>query len=205
MAIAYLATQGYDGLPSYDGTVNGHMLLKWQKLASSASGTAKIPNLIWTDIAANLLVGTKSLTEALPSTRAYQVQTYERRITYNYAWGILGFLSCTLWAVWALALILMLLIPKSRSRITPGALKALINRLSVGRALAAAEQPDSCDREAPTKEWLSKAGRIEIELGKPGECDEDLLDGSSSTFELLNQSASWRYTGQWSQRLLNNA
>jgi hypothetical protein len=148
----------------YDGTQNRRMMAKWQNLSSSLTSVANIPNLIWTDIAANMLVGTKSLNDAFPSTNAYEVRMYQRRITYNYLYGIPGLLCWTIWLLWVLMILALLFSSNSHSRISPSAVKSLINRLSVGRALVATEHSESCAADAPTKEWLSKAGLIEIEL-----------------------------------------
>jgi hypothetical protein len=45
----------------YSGKVNLAMFRKWQELSRSAATSSKILNLIWTDIAANMVVGTKGL------------------------------------------------------------------------------------------------------------------------------------------------
>ena len=49
----------YYGMPEYTGRANLAMLRRWQKLSRSAESVSNIVNLIFTDIAANAVVGTK--------------------------------------------------------------------------------------------------------------------------------------------------
>jgi hypothetical protein len=143
---------------------------------------ASIPNLIWTDIAANMLVGTKSLTDAFPSTKTYQVRLYERKITYKYVYAIPGFLCWASWATAIAGLLLLLSFPDSRERMRPSFLKHLINRLSVGRVLADGIKTKRCSVDAPTREWIRKAGRVEIDLWEES-CAAAVLNAVDDTTE----------------------
>lgn len=158
------------------------MLLKWRNLSASSTTMASIPNLIWTDIAANMLVGTKSLTDAFPSTKTYQVRLYERKITYKYVYAIPGFLCWASWATAIAGLLLLLSFPDSRERMRPSFLKHLINRLSVGRVLADGIKTKRCSVDAPTREWIRKAGRVEIDLWEES-CAAAVLNAVDDTTE----------------------
>jgi hypothetical protein len=48
------------GLSDYSGQANLPMYNRWKALSKTATGSAKLINLIWTDLAANAVVGTKS-------------------------------------------------------------------------------------------------------------------------------------------------
>lgn len=52
-------------LPDYTGSMNLAMNRRWQELSKSADTTAKILNLIWTDVSANGVVGTRGLHGAI--------------------------------------------------------------------------------------------------------------------------------------------
>jgi hypothetical protein len=152
----------------YTGMADSQMLRLWKNLSSSAATMANIPNLIWMDMAANAFVGTKSMITATPPTEPYSVQMYRHRITYNYLYGIPGFISWAAWAVLVFMSLYLLLSPRSRSRVLPPSLRSLINQLSVGRALVAAQKPDGnlCHPDAPTKAWVAEAGRIIVGLSE---------------------------------------
>lgn len=47
-------------------------------------------------------------------------------------------------------------------------LRRLLNRVSTGRAITNVIYPDLCEPDAPTKEWVSKAGTVAIDLGPCG-------------------------------------
>jgi hypothetical protein len=135
------------------------MLAKWGNLSSSVATASKIPNLIWTDIAANMMVGTKS-----DSSYPRQVRISQRRITYKGIFGIPGILCLVLWLAWAILLLGLGFSRQHRRRISFHALKRLINRLSVGRPLADAQEPGIYNLNASTKEWLREPGHIVIDL-----------------------------------------
>jgi hypothetical protein len=143
----------------YSGSQDRRMLAKWANLSSSAATASKIPNLIWTDIAANMMVGTKS-----GSAHPRQVRISQRRITYNVFFGIPGILCVVLWLAWAILLLGLGFSRQHRRRISFPALKRLINRLSVGRPLADAQEPGIYNANASTKEWLKARGHIVIDL-----------------------------------------
>jgi hypothetical protein len=147
----------------YSGAQNRKSLLKWRNLTASTSSMALIPNLIWTDQVANMLVGTKSLLNAIPSG-IYPVRMNHRRITYDFRYGIPAFL---LWLIWLAVVTLALwrLLDKhGRERLHPTSLRILINKLTVGRALVELENSGLCETDAPTNEWLDKAGGTLIDL-----------------------------------------
>lgn len=50
-----------DSVVDYSGQANLAMYKRWQEFSKTPETSAKILNLIWTDIAANMVVGTKGL------------------------------------------------------------------------------------------------------------------------------------------------
>ncbi|KAG7287153.1 hypothetical protein NEMBOFW57_006658 [Staphylotrichum longicolle] len=57
--IAAPGTVGYEGYTDYSGMTGLALYTKWKRLSASAEGAAEIIKLVWTDIAANSVVGTK--------------------------------------------------------------------------------------------------------------------------------------------------
>ncbi|EDN02871.1 predicted protein [Histoplasma mississippiense (nom. inval.)] len=54
-----ISTSPPSGVSDYSGATNLAMYSKWQELSEKANTTARIINLVWTDVAANAVVGTK--------------------------------------------------------------------------------------------------------------------------------------------------
>src|SRR5438034_5762331 len=149
----------------YDGSRDGRILEKWRELAGSPETIAKIPNLIWTDIAANMLVGTKSMDSAFPSAPVYRVRMHRRRIFYHYAWAFPAIACLVIWISFAAVSLTMYLLPTSHPLVKLPALRDLVNRLSVGRALvAAADQVATPKERLSAERWISIAGQKSIDL-----------------------------------------
>ena len=141
------------------------MLLKLQNLSSSFDTLPLIPNLIWTEIAANMLVGSKSRLPSQNGDAAIgEVRMLERRITYKYQYGVLGFLCCGIWIFWVVFSIILLFIPVSRGRMRISSIKSFLNKLSVGRPLLLTAKPETDSYGLTTKEWLRQVGRSQIDL-----------------------------------------
>lgn len=126
-----------------------HALLPPWRRSPNSSG--------WTWRETRLLAQNRSLQQFHPHTytRSTCAAARSRTITYtgfqDFSVGLCGLYGLSCW--W-------------RSHVLPRSLRILINQLSVGRALVAAEKSDNsrCSPDASTKEWIAKSGRIEISL-----------------------------------------
>ena len=173
-ALHKAAASNVQGLLNYSGTRDRRMLLKWHNLTSSSSSMSHIPNLIWTDIMSNMVVGTKSVLSAFPDKHLMSVRIARRRITYNYVWAVPGLCCLLLWLLWALLLLGMTVSsPLFRSRLSLRALRILTNRLSVGRPLVELKSPENYDVNAPTKTWIEVAKYVEIDLLQENESNDN--------------------------------
>ena len=152
--MAYKTGSASRGVIDYSGQSNLAMFRKWQQLSRTPESSAKILNLIWTDIAANMVVGTKGLegrnqeTTTSKTKRDGQgappqkinkmppITNYTRRVRYHYAYGIPAFLALVL-AVAALAstLFFMLL-----SGAKPATIRTVLQHTSAGRFLTSQSQ-----------------------------------------------------------------
>jgi len=141
----------------------------------------KIPNLQWTDIAASMLVGTRS--RLGPSSSASntttsapgQVLKAEKGVSYKYQYGVLGFLCCVLWLGCAALCVVMFTFPNFRYAISLSKVITLTNALCVGRTVALVVAPElSADSMVlSSKEWFQEAGKTRIVI--LGEGDEVLI------------------------------
>ncbi|KAL3442293.1 hypothetical protein BJX65DRAFT_312984 [Aspergillus insuetus] len=81
---------GSIGLMDYTGEGNSALLRRWNTLSRSAESMAKVMNLVWTDYAANAVVGTKGspLEPGDRSTVVRHVTTYRTAIRCHLAYAI---------------------------------------------------------------------------------------------------------------------
>jgi hypothetical protein len=140
---------------------------KWQHLTTSAETFSLIPNLLWTDYAANLLTGTNSRLDT--GAVIGEVVLLERYITYQYRFGILAFAACGLWLVLVILCISLTLLPDSRARLTPYNMRLLLNKLSPGRYMALVGDLDGKLLRMSTKDWIRTAGHEPVEISGNGE------------------------------------
>ncbi|KAG0637146.1 hypothetical protein HOY80DRAFT_1085610 [Tuber brumale] len=172
----------------YSGKRNFALLSKWRKLSETQNSVALIPNLIWTDIVANNLVGTKSVPSAYgvterdeqPSAGTLSVDTYGKRITYRPVFAIP---ALTILVVWVTSLFLALLMLVA-SRVSLAAVQKLINHTSTGRSVTNLLYPETCAQSASTKIWVRGAGKKKIGfvgLGKEGSDGGERAGGGSAT------------------------
>lgn len=182
------------GVADYSGQTNLAMFSRWQHYSSNVSTTAKILNLIWTDIAANALVGTKSWNsgsklppnlqkrgaettssasaDAQNSPVMVPVTIYTYQVRYRWAFAIPA----------ALLLLLALLILGGAGAFalvghaTCSRIREYLFHLSAGRLLATQVYPGVVDGQAPTKEWVDKVGLKHVQLDSNGPIATDAID-----------------------------
>ncbi|KAI5842735.1 hypothetical protein BZA05DRAFT_174896 [Tricharina praecox] len=150
-------------LPDYTDFVSYPMYTRWQNLSKSTESATLIFNLLWTDIAASLVTGSKphlassSTASADPSR---PVLVFERRIKYDLRYAIPAMLFAALWLVLGIAFLLVLLFAGTRvAHITQ-----LLNHTATGRVVTNIVAPDMAPPGAPTKEWAKSAGVMSFRL-----------------------------------------
>ncbi|KAG0637153.1 hypothetical protein HOY80DRAFT_1085658 [Tuber brumale] len=140
-----------------------------------------IPNLIWTNIAANSLVGTKSVFSAYsvgegdknPTDGMLAVDTYGKIITYDLLFAIPGLTILEMWVTSLFIALLMLV----ASRVSLAVVRELVNHASTGRLVTNLLYPKTCEQSAPTKAWVRDTGKKKI--GIVGLPRENVDDGES--------------------------
>ncbi|KAF2189000.1 hypothetical protein K469DRAFT_659932 [Zopfia rhizophila CBS 207.26] len=165
-AASTLASDSTRGLfTDYSGAGNMAMNLRWANLSATSEGAAHIINLIWTDLAASAVVGTKGV---LGSGNAGQtnevvemtVRPIVRKIKYRIAYAVPAFiLGICLVLVTAGALISGIRGKPSREK-----LRIQLRQSSVGRVFTTVLFPGTSNFAIPSKEWSKINGKIEIDL-----------------------------------------
>jgi hypothetical protein len=175
-------------LIDYSGQSNLAMYKKWQELSKDPGTSAKILNLIWTDIAANMVVGTKGLQPhdnakmkrdgAASDFKTPPVVNYTRRVQYKYIYGIPAFLALALFIAAVLATLFFSLF----SGASLSTMRTILQHTSAGRFLTSqggqsthtsygGHTPTSHDdgyTNAPTAVWKQGAGKQLFTLGAEG-------------------------------------
>jgi hypothetical protein len=164
------------GVADYTGKTNLAMYAKWQNFSRTADGTANVVNLIWTDIAANSVVGTKSWLPSPPPTglqkresqitqvAVVSVTVYSRRIQYKWLFAIPAALALAISGLIGLTTFALVVVGHAR----PSKVKTYLNALSPGRILATFVYPNECDSQAPTDTWVKSVGSKKIAISKHG-------------------------------------
>jgi hypothetical protein len=164
------------GLADYTGKTNLGLYAKWQNLSRTAGGAANILNLIWTDIAANAVVGTKSWLPSPPLTDLQKrqdqssqvaqvpVTVYSSRIQYNWLFAIPALVALAISGLIGLTTLALMVVGHAR----PSKMKRYLNALSPGRILATFVYPNECDQQVATTTWLQTVGSKKIALPKHG-------------------------------------
>lgn len=194
-----------DQYPDFSGYTNAAMSTKWRALSGNETTVPTIMNLIWTDLAANLMTGTRSWNTgpSLPpnlqkrdssssgsSQNLVSVTIYRDAIRYHWPYAIPALLALALVGLITITAVFMMF----SKRGAPARIQYYARHLSAGRLLGSLNYPGESDREAPTKEWIAVTGRKESDLRErrpihrpltpidPPKIDMSYQDSISSSF-----------------------
>lgn len=144
----------------YSGQTQLALFAKWQELSRTADRVSKIVNLVWTDIAANSVVGTKGwgLASAVAGGSADQDSTvpivsYRKRVRFYIPYAVPGFVVLPITLVVLVASIVMLVMRRTGIQ----KLRELLNATSSGRIISLYEWPEEA-RGLTTGDWVEKMG-----------------------------------------------
>jgi hypothetical protein len=165
------------GLQDLSGWRQLSLASMWKKMSTNSTGAAGIMNLIWTDLAANALIGTRGWVEnrALPpnlqgedmkqkkdlissntidaiSSRV-PVRVYVRQIRYRWLYSTPAGLILLFAVIICAATLAAVLSGKGTIR----RIEHYLNHLSVGRLLVANETKVK-DFNSTTRDWLNELG-----------------------------------------------
>jgi hypothetical protein len=157
-----------DKIPSYSGEKNYGLTLKWRQMSQNATGMSQIFNLIWTDIVASAVVGTRTGFEAQRAAELphpdhdlvigfRDVYLYERRVVYtDYRYAIPIFIALAFLFVGLILLSLICCFQASYWF----KLNHYVNQTSMGRSMTQLMGSAVADSTAKTKEWCTTDGKL---------------------------------------------
>ena len=175
---ARLSNVGLSGVPPYSGDSNFALSLKYRALSNSSEGAAKLLNLIWTDLAAFSVIGTKHgfeyQTKQSPHLKSRSsdqsaqitlgtrsVYVHKRVVKYsNLLYAIPAIFVAVIW----LFLFVSVVVLCCGARIRWRSLHNLVNQTSMGRVATNEMVLSDYDSKAKTKIWLDRAGTIQLHL-----------------------------------------
>ena len=150
--------------PDYSGTMSWSLLLEWSRLGRNASTAGRVIDLIWTDLMANLLVGTRSLestTQTASVTRS--VSEYQSVVAYNWNYAIMALLFASLYLLLLVASVLSYVF----GRCNISMLRFFLNQTAAGRSVTTERFQAKCPADTGTnKEWSSARGDELVLVGK---------------------------------------
>jgi hypothetical protein len=161
---AWIAGTSIDSTPSYSGESQYALFLKWRELSQSPDGASTILNLIWTDLVASAVVGTKTgfeQTNLDESVWKRAVHKHRTIIIYsNFLFAIPAFVAAFLWTLLLVIALSLLCFGQLPWR----TLNHYMNQTSLGRAVHHAAYPYFPLAAASTKDWVKGAGNDILEM-----------------------------------------
>jgi hypothetical protein len=197
------AINGAKGLLDYTGASSFPIYKRWFELSRNATGAAHMLNLIWTDIAANAVVGTRGWTSQLSPTNLAKrasnpgdddalvpIYIYRRRVHFKYSYGVPAFIVCAFAIGVIIATVALSVMRKTKF----GKLNKYMDHTSLARNLTAMLYPKECSQELSKKEWDRHAAKKQIMLGKERPCaadeDHESTDDDATHNNLTSQETS---------------
>jgi hypothetical protein len=178
------------GVADYSGKSSNAMYARWQRLSEKPNTTSAIINLIWTDLVANSVVGTRgwSSVDMGPAASEVPVFVYRRKIQYHLPFAVPAFIVLSIVLATAILMVILGLCGHRRAR--PAVVRRYLNSTSLGRAVTILLGSEHIDMQVTTTEWLKLAGTKQIDLGGPTPrivADSDEVEmGNSETDESRN-------------------
>ncbi|KAF4895441.1 hypothetical protein CGCF415_v011940 [Colletotrichum fructicola] len=147
------------------GVSNIPIFERWQSLSSDADRVSDIIKLLWTDLAASAVVGTKGTlgpgnNKADEAARIH-VNPFGRRIKYHVLFGIPAFILLLV----MLSILLLLVVTTVFRTSTIGLLRHRLQQLTVGRVFTTFLFQNDSNMYMSSKEWSRANGRKTIYLG----------------------------------------
>lgn len=162
--------------------------MKWRGLSESASTTPKVIKLLWTDLAASAMVGTKGVLgagNARPDEAVeISVRPMVHRVMYNYAYAVPA--CVTLFCM--LVMLIALIVSMAQGRASVKVMDQRLKQTSNGRSLTTLLNPGMSSFIMPSKDWSAANGHRMMSLGSgaAGEIDVDNAQGMSSTNKIMS-------------------
>lgn len=140
----------------YSGQTQFALYAKWQKLSVGANSAAEIINLVWTDIAANSVVGTKGWGLGSGSkTKSVPVTAYHKQVRFKMPYSVPAFVVLSVCIALFVAIVVLIFTKKTGL----AKLRFFIDATSAGRTMGISLWPAECNASTvKTKDWVETIG-----------------------------------------------
>lgn len=147
----------------YTGLKDFSMYRRWFDLSKNPKDAAKILNLIWTDIAANAVLGTRgwASTASFPvqghdsaEQKLVPVTMYQRHLRYKLIYGIPAFLLAATLVVMCLGGTVLFVLRKT----SIGQMRWWLNQTSLGRNLTSLIYAETSSQQTTAVAWKTRDG-----------------------------------------------
>ncbi|KAL4874384.1 hypothetical protein BJY04DRAFT_212127 [Aspergillus karnatakaensis] len=148
----------------YTGATNIAMAQRWSNLSQSAQTMGNVLNLIWTDAAANLVVGTKGCAPDPENAFTRAVTVYRLRVRYELPYAVPAVIVLALLAL--VAALNLLAVPVGRTSLAK--MSRYLNATSAGRIMVATLRSSEqlVDNDRPSAEWIQREAKADILVGR---------------------------------------
>lgn len=152
-------------LPDYSGSSDLAIYMKWMNFSKKPELAGAIVNLIWSDLAAQGVVGTKGVLGSSNAGLANEtvpiaVSPIVREIKFRYLFGIPAFVL----AVVILAISLLAAISATTRQSSFAIVRQRLHQSSIGRIFTTFQNPDESNVDMSSKQWSQKMGKTKISL-----------------------------------------
>ncbi|KAF2742652.1 hypothetical protein M011DRAFT_412228 [Sporormia fimetaria CBS 119925] len=159
------AHSGVSTAVDYGGYTSVALLKRWQDMAATPQGAAKIVDLIWTDLSAQAVVGTKGVlghnnAGLANETVSISVRPIARRIKYHLKFAIPAFVA----ALVILIVSLLALCSAVKRRSPLNHMRKRLNQTSAGRLYSWLYWPEADPMHLSTTQWSGALGTREVDV-----------------------------------------
>jgi len=149
----------------YTGLAYMALAARWRNLSSSADTVGEMLNLVFTDVVAGAVVGTKGLlgpgNTGSKNIVDIQVEPVRKRIKYHWPFAIPAFVL----AIVVILITLAALLSFTFRVADVSSMKQHLYQTSAGRIYTSFMHPEYCDLKMGSLEWSQKFGKEVIDLG----------------------------------------
>lgn len=139
------------------GRADMAVFTRWQTLSATPEGASRMVNLLWTDLAASAVVGTKgnSMGDAAANpVPVIHVRPAVHRVKYHYAYGIPAFALLAVLVLVTVSAVVVWVVGKS----TLDKMRMRLQQLSAGRIFTIVLYPGESDFKMSPKQWSLSSG-----------------------------------------------
>ncbi|KAK4904685.1 hypothetical protein LTR49_025906 [Elasticomyces elasticus] len=159
----------------YTGLSSLAMWARWQNLTRDSTAASLIPNLIWTDQAASLVVGTKGVLGPGNAAQGSMVITpVKALVRYHIVYAIPAFVCLALLLAITVAAIVCAFVGGGGLR----RLRHQLQALSVGRVYTVLLSPEEVNLQMSGREWSKRFGgtKVDLSAAKPAASDTEAAE-----------------------------